>query len=940
MCADILRKILPVFAFVSLLALGPVGHEPVAAQPSASDACAVTPAHVGGQARFVYGGQARFVYGGQSGDAAADIPASQVISAAWGEQVLAGVAHGNQPVLLLVVDDFDTPIAHGRWVTQTILDNLQVIDDIAQQRGLPEPNITVDFVDITALPLGSGIDYTAAAIANAIRNKISAYEASLANGAPVNVIVNMSFAFIPCEVQDLGFSFDNFITQWNAQFDGIGQRSINAQSSAQGPVSGVTCGEEPISGCPVDGDQGYTDFSLYQAIQQLDLSGKQFVDLFTLEEYNDLASPLDNLFNEYSDAWSLWLNGQAEGRIAQANRPPYVVAVASSGNYGDSLEAENLPLEPYAPARWSSIMAVSAPPAFNPDSKDGVSPAMVDFAQDGNVEAEGAWFDFTGGLLPGFYPVPNTPRDLPPAWAAFPGDGRYRAGTSFSTPLIATTLALQATQPEAFALCDTFAGALPLSSGNADLWNNLGFADAISCPLLDNQAEVGEVGLGDLNVKIVNAPASIPPGGSFTYGVEVTVLNTEYIGGITVDHILPTGGDVVAQVMGASRGLYSATDNTWYLGAVRELNYFGGTDSALLIVSVNVDEAAAEGSINLLATSVLDDANQENNSDAMTVSISESQIPIEIIRISPEDTTIVGTSVVPLRWQEDHIATWYRVALTDGDTQSFEQWFEGANVCVEGVCEINSPTLSEGTFTWTMQGATQVDLGPSNDTTFIVDFPELFRVYPEDGATLLGTDGAWQNFSFDQLADATWYRVWIGTLDGRQSLFEWYPADDFREQAGICDGEVCTLPADVWLTNGDYQWWITYWGPEPGFQDFNSYWHGSQFSVEFGDIDFNNDSRMPQGEVSAATTLGWDHDPNVLWYRIWLGTADYTTEELFKWFDARDICDGEICVIPLDDQGVTLTDGDYEWWMELWGPSGYEQWAINGGVRFTLSSNP
>jgi len=62
-------------------------------------------------------------------------------------------------------------------------------------------------------------------------------------------------------------------------------------------------------------------------------------------------------------------------------------------------------------------------------------------------------------------------------------------------------------------------------------------------------------------------------------------------------------------------------------------------------------------------------------------------------------------------------------------------------------------------------------------------------------------------FSFRHVEGTEWYRVWIGKTDGTryfdQALFKWFNA------SVICTDGTCTIPDDLWLTNGDYAWWIT-----------------------------------------------------------------------------------------------------------------------------------
>jgi len=210
------------------------------------------------------------------------------------------------------------------------------------------------------------------------------------------------------------------------------------------------------------------------------------------------------------------------------------------------------------------------------------------------------------------------------------------------------------------------------------------------------------------------------------------------------------------------------------------------------------------------------------------------------------------------------------------------------------------------------------------------------RLYPADTESITGGP-AWPRFTFEHNPDADWYRVWIGNTAGEGSYgpsyyFQWVPAFDTPNRTGICDSisNICTLPVDLWLKDGDYAWWMTYYNSDDIGNQFGQRWTKTTFTVGFGEI-------PPINRTDVTTTLPgsiqWTYDDAVLWYRVWLGPADYSTNLINQWYTAEEVCTGATCSINTSQ--LTFPQGDYEWWMEAWGPGEYDRWAVNGSLDFS-----
>lgn len=243
-----------------------------------------------------------------------------------------------------------------------------------------------------------------------------------------------------------------------------------------------------------------------------------------------------------------------------------------------------------------------------------------------------------------------------------------------------------------------------------------------------------------------------------------------------------------------------------------------------------------------------------------------------------------------------------------------------------------------------------------------LDLVEPTRIYPAADEILQPLNAStWDRFTFEHIDGVDWYRVWVGTATevsegvfqyGPTNLFEWYPALDWETNTGttldgICNAvtNVCTLPVDLWLQDGNYAWWITTWSVGQTSQDIAANWDVTYFSVDFGTPSATVTFTSPadQAQLTAAPSqIVWQRDDAALWYRLWVGQYDGTTHSnpviSSRWFFAADVCAGDMCMVSVDPNA--FSDGGYRIWTEVWGPGGYLRWVdvSSSPVAFTLDT--
>ena len=85
----------------------------------------------------------------------------------------------------------------------------------------------------------------------------------------------------------------------------------------------------------------------------------------------------------------------------------------------------------------------------------------------------------------------------------------------------------------------------------------------------------------------------------------------------------------------------------------------------------------------------------------------------------------------------------------------------------------------------------------------------------------------------------------------------------------------------------------------------------------------------PNGSIATTTpAYTWNKVNASTWYYLWVskvnGDGSLTTVHT-KWYDSALVCSGATCSIT--PVGVTLTSGNYRWWIQTWNDGGYGPWS-------------
>jgi len=355
--------------------------------------CAVTPDQILGQAYARTSGAAGETDEGGLTPEGEDILAEGLAAnAEWVMQNLAYATPGAEPVAILVVDDFssdgtgDTPASHG-WLVWEVFEQLHTL--------LPQEAASI--IILQQVDIADEQGYRSDLILPAIQSAVE----GLSGQGISRFVLNLSFAFIPCQDRDTGFNYSDFVEARRSNPNRSLVEQLGADPQAiQAILSDSRVGyidETGVASTEQEGPRGSQSLAEQSGVDQLpptpagatpQLRGQDAQVLRLFNNPRLQADPLRDFLRE------------------SRRNDLIIIPVASAGNFKQR--------QPFYPARWPEVVSVSA--------NEGDNLRFWLHSNNGDVSAPGAWFHFE--------------------------DGQYRAGTSFAAPVVSMLIALDLTQTE------------------------------------------------------------------------------------------------------------------------------------------------------------------------------------------------------------------------------------------------------------------------------------------------------------------------------------------------------------------------------------------------------------------------------------------------------------------------------------------------------------
>ena len=288
-------------------------------------------------------------------------------------------------------------------------------------------------------------------------------------------------------------------------------------------------------------------------------------------------------------------------------------------------------------------------------------------------------------------------------------------------------------------------------------------------------------------------------------------------------------------------------------------------------------------------------------------------------------------------WEKAVGATWYQLWIGVSNEKVFSKWYEAADVISADKGSVTpNVSLVEDNYTWYVRTYGENGNGAwSQGMAFSV---ALEDVGPPDAAVLVSPSGDVVNpitFSWNVVADSTWYKLHVNDSNNQAVIKDWYKAEDTN--CGSSSGNCSVALDNDTFPSGDYSWWIKTWN-----QSGEGVWSESlSFSVGAETDQSTPPSATtlisPEGAVSEAESFTWNAVPSSTWYYLQVNNA--TGPQIETWYEAKQAgCESGTgtCSITLESS-VELSSGECTWWVKTWSENGRGPWSL--GMKFSIDSN-
>lgn len=287
---------------------------------------------------------------------------------------------------------------------------------------------------------------------------------------------------------------------------------------------------------------------------------------------------------------------------------------------------------------------------------------------------------------------------------------------------------------------------------------------------------------------------------------------------------------------------------------------------------------------------------------------------------------------VTYQWDHNPIMTWYELQLTRTSDNStvFSTWYEvgTSSIVCNGTCTVNTGSpLSNGAYSWQVRGYNASGSGLwTASTPFTVN-----ELVPDAGAVggfqvmdnEIITTHASPTFEWSDVDGASWYQLYVSGSGG-------VVHDAWYVRLPICNAGTCSINPNLSLTNGDYQWWIMPFGPAGA-----GGWAGPANFTISGNTAITSTQPVLGNVTDVNTTtpsFGWQSVEGATQYRLWISGAGGLVFD--QWIQVDDTCPATCAWVD----PVTLTNGDYTWYIQAYGPGGTSLWSDAG--NFTVAIPP
>ena len=302
--------------------------------------------------------------------------------------------------------------------------------------------------------------------------------------------------------------------------------------------------------------------------------------------------------------------------------------------------------------------------------------------------------------------------------------------------------------------------------------------------------------------------------------------------------------------------------------------------------------------------------------------------PTSPVLVSPVSNPAYDTSTIPLEWQHTTGALWYNIQVLSGATVVKDVWLSVDDLSPNGNnYQTSVDVTGMGLFAWKVRaygaGGTGAFSGTDNFTINATAVPTGLSADNHNGDVI---------YHWDHDADVLWYNLLVTNPNNNNAVV----VNTWHEVGvdAICSG-TCDLHSSNYLPNGDFDWTVR----AHSLAGTGAYAAALPISVSTTVPDMSAMSGFQPTGGAVITdydnlNFQWDDVAGATWYNIWIGGGGTTLHS--GWHRGSLICTGGTCTLDL---GLLPANGNYEWWIQAYGPSGTGAWA--GPAQFEIDvANP
>lgn len=299
----------------------------------------------------------------------------------------------------------------------------------------------------------------------------------------------------------------------------------------------------------------------------------------------------------------------------------------------------------------------------------------------------------------------------------------------------------------------------------------------------------------------------------------------------------------------------------------------------------------------------------------------------------------------------DPAVAWYHLVIKNQISNVvYDTWHSVSDmICEDNHCDFvlpklpntvnnehGTPGLINGDYilelsAWGPGGFNNGNMDAATSSSFTVNLGQSSIAVIQDDYAITNTDTGSPTFRWIPAENATYQLLWIGTPSGLPDALtstpintyyiSWYPVKHMVCLEG--ESNPCVLtPQDVFLPNGQYEYWVLSWGPagRSTWGSFSGWMQGSVFRVNAAEPTAPI-PLAPTGTISKGVTdFSWKHVPGVTWYRLWVGNDDGSTM-YDHWYRANEIICPESGICAVQPEGLYLPENDYAWYIQSYNPA-------------------